>query len=65
MKNIGKIDKIIRVILGIVVMSLYFILEGNLKYIGCLGILPIATVLTGSCPLYYLFKINTCSSKEK
>lgn len=59
MKNIGKIDRIIRIILGLVFLSLLFILEGNLKYIGLVGIIPILTASIGFCPLYKIFGINT------
>lgn len=59
MKNIGKIDRIIRIILGLVLLSLLFILEGNLKYIGLVGIIPILTASIGFCPLYKIFGINT------
>ena len=59
MKNIGKIDRIIIIILGLVFLSLLFILEGNLKYIGLVGIIPILTASIGFCPLYKIFGINT------
>lgn len=65
MKNVGSIDKNIRIILGIVLLSLFFILEGNLRYIGFIGIIPILTGLFGSCPLYSIFGINTCPVKKK
>lgn len=65
MKNVGKTDKIIRILVGIGLFSLYFILEGSLKYISYLGIVPIIIAFTGNCPIYSLFKINTCSIKKE
>ncbi|MBP1756380.1 MAG: hypothetical protein H6Q59_2778 [Firmicutes bacterium] len=59
MKNIGKIDKIIRIILGFVLLSLLFILEGNLKYLGLIGIIPLLTATISFCPIYSLFGIKT------
>lgn len=58
--NVGSTDKSIRVVLGIVLLSLFFILEGNLRYLGLIGIIPLVTAAIGWCPLYTLFGINTC-----
>ncbi len=52
MKNIGKIDKIIRIALGVILLSLIFLLEGNLRFLGLLGFIPIITALINFCPLY-------------
>lgn len=59
MKNIGKIDKIIRIILGLILLSLLFILKGNLKYLGLIGIVPILTASISFCPIYKIFGIKT------
>ncbi|MFA9378994.1 MAG: DUF2892 domain-containing protein [Lachnotalea sp.] len=59
MKNVGTIDKIIRIVIGLALLSLLFILEGNLKYWGLVGLIPIVTGLIGVCPLYAIFGINT------
>jgi len=59
MKNVGQTDKLIRIILGIVLLSMFFFVEGNAKYFGVLGIIPLYTGLTGKCALYKLFGINT------
>lgn len=64
-QNIGTVDKVIRLILGIVLMSLYFLLDGGLKYISILGIILILTAFINYCPLYTLFGINTCSTKKE
>ena len=65
MKNIGKIDKLIRVIIGLVLLSLIFILNGNIKYIGLIGLIPLLTAIIGTCPLYLPFGINTNKTKNK
>lgn len=57
--NIGGADRVIRIILGIILLALLFILEGNIRYIGLLGIILILTGLIKWCPLYLPFKINT------
>jgi hypothetical protein len=63
--NVGSIDKIIRIIVGIGLLSLFFVLEGSARYFGLIGIVPIATALMGWCPLYTLIGLNTCPLKEK
>lgn len=57
--NVGNADRVIRILIAIVLFSLYFILEGNLKYIGLIGFIPLLTAFFQFCPLYVPFKINT------
>ena len=59
MKNVGSTDKIIRYVLALVFFSLFFILQGNLRFIGLIGFIPLLTALIGVCPLYIPLKINT------
>jgi hypothetical protein len=61
--NVGKIDRIIRVVVGI-------ILVGNVFYalhhpIGWLGVILIVTGIAGKCPLYSIIGINTRPLSEK
>jgi len=59
--NIGNVDRTLRLIAGLALLSLFFLTEGNLKWVGLIGLVPIATGLMRFCPLYPLFGINTCS----
>lgn len=59
MKNVGSTDKIIRIIIALVLFSLFFILSGNLRYFALLGFIPLVTALMGTCPIYIPFGINT------
>ncbi|HZW12478.1 MAG TPA: DUF2892 domain-containing protein [Noviherbaspirillum sp.] len=58
--NVGKADKSIRLVMAVILFSLFFILEGNLKWIGLVGIVPLMTALMNWCPLYTVFGMNTC-----
>ena len=58
--NVGSADKIVRIVVGIGLLSLFFILEGNMRFLGLIGIVPIATALMGWCPLYSVIGVNTC-----
>ena len=59
MKNVGKIDRIVRVVIALVLFSLFFVLEGNLKWLGLIGLVPLGTAVVGVCPLYLPFHIST------
>jgi hypothetical protein len=60
--NEGTLDRALRVIAGVVLISLVFV--GPQTPWGWLGIVPLATGLIGSCPLYSLLGINTCPMKK-
>lgn len=58
--NVGKADKTVRLVLALVLFSLFFFLQGDAKWFGLLGFVPLLTALMGWCPLYTLLGINTC-----
>ena len=62
-QNVGSIEKIARVILGLGLLSLIFLLEGNIRWVGLAGIILIVTAAIGWCPISSVFGINTCKSK--
>ena len=62
-KNVGQLDRIIRIVFGVVLLSLFFFIEGNLKWISLLGIVLILTGTINYCPLYLPFGINTRKKK--
>jgi cadmium resistance protein CadD (predicted permease) len=61
-QNVGKIDRLIRVIVGLAVLSLIFV--GPQTMWGLLGLVPLGTGLIGWCPPYSLLGINTCATKS-
>lgn len=62
--NVGGIDRTIRIVLGIVLLSLFFVLEGNTRWWGLVGIVPLATGLLRWCPAYLPFGVRTCSTRR-
>jgi hypothetical protein len=56
--NEGTLDRAVRVILGLGLLSLTVI--GPQTWFGLLGLLPLATGLAGTCPAYTLLGISTC-----
>lgn len=57
--NESSIDRVLRVVLGIVILSL--VVVGPKTMWGLLGVVPLLTGLFGFCPLYRLIGISTCS----
>lgn len=62
--NVGGIDRILRIVVGIAVLALFFVLEGNARYWALVGLVPLFTGLFRTCPLYSIIGINTCPVKK-
>ena len=62
-KNVGAIDRVLRVILGVGLISLYFI--GPQTPWGWLGLIPLTTAVIGWCPPYALLGINSCGAARR
>ena len=58
-RNIGTIDRTLRIVVGLLLISLVFV--GPQTGWGWLGLVPLATAIVGWCPPYALFGISTCS----
>jgi len=57
--NVGGADKILRIVIGLAVLSLVFLLDGNARWWGLFGLLPLMTGLFNFCPAYSLFGMST------
>jgi Protein of unknown function (DUF2892) len=62
--NVGGMDRTLRIVVGLVLLSLFFVLEGHARYWGLIGIVPILTGTFRFCPAYLPFGISTCSVKK-
>ena len=51
-RNMGNIDRLVRLVLGILILGLYGALESPARYLTLFGLLPLGTALTGFCPIY-------------
>lgn len=60
-KNIGSLDRILRIVIGIVVLSLVFI--GPKTMLGYIGLVLIVTAFINFCPLYAMLGLKTCSKQ--
>ena len=61
--NTGKIDRIIRIVVGVVLIGNVF--TGLHTPIGWIGVILLVTGIFGTCPVYSLLGINTKSLGEK
>lgn len=61
-QNVGTIDRAIRAIAGIGLISLVFV--GPQTPFGWIGVILLATAIIGWCPPYALLGINTCGTKS-
>jgi hypothetical protein len=62
--NVGMVDKAVRIVLGLGLLSLMVLLDGNARWLGLIGIVPLVTGAVGYCPLYSILGLNTCSAKS-
>jgi hypothetical protein len=59
--NEGKMDRILRVLVGLVLIALVF--TGPQTPWGWIGVVPLLTGIFGYCPAYSLLGINTCRTR--
>lgn len=60
--NVGSIDRVVRFVAGLAILSLVFV--GPRTLWGLLGLVPLLTAVVGWCPPYAIFGINTCKSSQ-
>jgi Protein of unknown function (DUF2892) len=60
--NVGTIDRIARVVLGLALLALT--LAGTIGVWGWIGIVPLLTAALGTCPLYSVLALSTCPMKK-
>ena len=57
MKNVGSIDRVLRIVIGLVLIALVFV--GPQTPWGWIGLILIGTAAVSWCPIYRLFNIGT------
>jgi hypothetical protein len=56
--NFGGIDRTLRIVAGIAVLALFFVLEGNARYWALVGLVPLFTGIFSFCPLNAVLGLN-------
>ncbi len=62
-KNMGTVDRVLRILLGVVLIALVFV--GPETPWGWIGVIALVTALIGWCPAYRLFGLSTCGVPKK
>jgi hypothetical protein len=60
--NIGNVDRVIRVVVGLVIIAVGAYYQ---SWWGLIGLLPILTASIRFCPVYVPFGISTCKPETK
>jgi len=61
-KNESMIDRMIRIIIGIIILLIGYLYS---SWWGLIGLLPLLTGIIGFCPLYALLGWNTCCNRKR
>ena len=62
-RNEHTVERVVRVVAGLAILSLYFV--GPQTPWALLGLIPVATGLLGSCPLYTVLGVSTCPMNDR
>jgi len=60
-ENVGGMDKIFRIVLGVVILIIGWLYH---SWWGLIGIVPLLTGLINRCPAYMPLGISTCKTKK-
>lgn len=63
--NVGNVDRIVRIVAGLLILSLLFLLDGPARWWGLIGIVLLVTGFVRFCPAYAILGMNTCDSQQK
>lgn len=63
--NVGGIDRILRIVVGVALIAAFFLnADASWRWLYLIGIVPLATGLMSTCPLYSVFGMSTCPMKK-
>lgn len=63
--NVGGLDRTLRIVVGLALLIAFFLLpEASYRWFLLIGIVPLATGLMKTCPLYSIFGLSTCKMSQ-
>jgi hypothetical protein len=62
-RNTGRIERVIGLVAGVMILGLYGALDAPWRYLTLVGLIPLGSALTGFCPLYAWLSWNRSTSK--
>ena len=64
-QNVGGLDRAIRIVAGVFILSLFFVLSEEYRWWALVGVVPLLTGSIGWCPAYLPFGVRTCTMRVK
>ena len=64
-QNVGSIDRMARIVIGLLILSQFFVMSENYRWWALVGLVPLLTGFVGWCPAYLPFGLSTCKIREK
>lgn len=63
--NVGGIDRVLRIVVGVALLAGFFLnTDATYRWAYLIGIVPLATGLLSTCPLYSILGLSTCPMKR-
>jgi len=62
--NVGPIDKTLRIVAGLAILSLVFVLPGYYRWLGLIGLGPLLTGIFNFCPGYWAIGFSTAKKQK-
>ena len=63
--NVGRFDRALRILVGIAMLVAFFLMpDATYRWALLIGIISLATGLSGTCPAYTLLGVRTCKMKR-
>ncbi len=63
--NVGTIDAVLRILIGLALLSAVLVVPGPERWFGLVGLVPLLTATVRVCPLYLMLGINTCAADRQ
>ena len=63
-RNVGPVERVARLVLGVLILGLYGTLDARWKYLALVGLVPLGSALTGFCPLRALLGWNRAQPSD-
>ena len=68
MSNVGLVDRIIRIVAGLLLIAFAIPVgfpQVGWNWVGWIGVVPLLTAVFAYCPAYRLFGLSTCPAKQQ
>lgn len=63
-RNVGAFDQVLRICLGFILITWLLVDQTAARWWGLLGVVPLLTGWSGSCPLYAMIGLSTCGDQS-